>query len=109
MTSTPSREVTPVITFGNWFCPCRRRQVFAAAMTSLKTISIAVCCESAPFRAHGPMPDGGEHALDRVGGPQGIPVLGREVEEGEQRGAVLLQAGDGLGVLRPVLLHEGVE
>src|SRR4051812_15596724 len=55
------------------------------------------------------MPDGGEHALDRIGGPQVVPVLGGEVEEGEERVPVSLQAGDGLLVLRPVFLHEGVE
>src|SRR5271155_4766183 len=36
-TSIPSRNCTPRTTFGNWFCPCRRRQLFAAAMISLKT------------------------------------------------------------------------
>ena len=43
--------------------------------------------------ADGAMPDRGEHALDRVGRAQvgapsvapGIPVLGREVVEGQQR------------------------
>ena len=49
MTSTPSRKVTPVITFGNWFCPFKRRQVREAAISSLKTISKAVCCERAPL------------------------------------------------------------
>ena len=38
-----------------------------------------------------------------------VPVLGGEVEEGEERVPVSLQAGDGLLVLRPVFLHEGVE
>ena len=34
------------------------------------------------FRAHRPMPDGGEHALDRVCRSQMVPVLGGEVVEG---------------------------
>src|SRR3954469_11891996 len=55
------------------------------------------------------MPDGGEHAFDRMGSPEVVPVLGREVEEGEELLPVPLQAGDGLRVLRPVLLHERVE
>lgn len=44
-----SRKVTPATTFGNWFSPFSRRQVFAAAMTSLNTISLAVVGESAPL------------------------------------------------------------
>ena len=45
----PSWKVTPAMTFGNWFSPVRRRQVFAAAMTSLNTISRAVVGDSAPL------------------------------------------------------------
>ncbi|CAO3425018.1 hypothetical protein [Azospirillum doebereinerae] len=37
------------MTLGNWFSPCNRRQVFAAAVTSLKTINSAVSCDSAPL------------------------------------------------------------
>ena len=47
--ATPSVNVTPSMTRGNWFAPFRRRQVFAAVWTSLKTISFAVFCESAPL------------------------------------------------------------
>ena len=43
------RKMTPATIFGNWFSPFSRRQVFAAAMTSLKTISLAVIGESAPL------------------------------------------------------------
>ena len=49
VTSTPSLQVTPVTSFGNWFCPWRLRQVRDAALTSLNTISRAVCCASAPL------------------------------------------------------------
>ena len=45
----PSLNLTPSMTFGNWFSPFSRRQVLAAAMTSLKTISLAVSCDSAPL------------------------------------------------------------
>jgi hypothetical protein len=31
MTATPSVNVTPSMTIGNWFAPFSRRQVFAAA------------------------------------------------------------------------------
>jgi hypothetical protein len=40
------------------------------------------------------MPDGGEHALDRVRGSQVVPVLGREVVKGQQRVAILHQTRD---------------
>src|SRR3954469_10857175 len=49
MTSVPSWKVTPATTLGNWVSPFSRRQVFAAAITSLNTISRAVACESAPL------------------------------------------------------------
>ena len=39
MTSTPLENVTPWTTLGNWFSPFSRRHVFAAAVTSLNTIS----------------------------------------------------------------------
>jgi hypothetical protein len=35
---------------GNWFSPFSFRQVLAAAMMSLKTISLAVSWERAPLR-----------------------------------------------------------
>ena len=57
----------------------------------------------------GAQPDGGEGALDRVRRPDVLPVLGREVIEGEQHLPVLRQAGRGLVVLGPVLGDEAVE
>src|SRR6056297_4317832 len=47
--ATPSLNVTHLMTKGNWFAPFRRRHVFPAACTSLKTISFAVFCDSAPL------------------------------------------------------------
>ena len=41
--------MTPSITLGNWFSPFSRRQVLAAAITSLNTISLAVSWDRAPF------------------------------------------------------------
>ena len=41
VTSTPLVNLTPWTTLG-WFSPFSRRQVFAAAVTSLNTISLAV-------------------------------------------------------------------
>src|ERR671916_1388735 len=49
MTATPSVNVMPVITLGNWFSPFSRRQVREAAMTSVKTINLAVFSDRAPF------------------------------------------------------------
>jgi hypothetical protein len=49
MTSMPSWNLTPPMTFGNWFVPFKRRQVFDAAIISLNTISLAVADESEPF------------------------------------------------------------
>src|SRR3954467_3587510 len=113
MTSVPSRKVTPATTFGNWFSPFSLRQVFAAAITSLNTISLAVVGESAPLGRTGrgrplgaprPVPRRGEDALDGVCRPKVIPVLGGEVVEGQQRLAVLRQALNRSGVLAPILL-----
>ena len=50
------------------------------------------------LRADGPMPDRGEHALDRVGRPQVVPVLGGEVVERQQRVLILDQAALCAGV-----------
>ena len=49
MTSMPSLDLTPAMTFGNWFVPFSRRHVFDVAMTSLNTISLAVVDDSEPF------------------------------------------------------------
>ena len=47
MTSMPFWNLTPLTTFGNWFSPFNRRQVFAAAVTSLNTMSFAVLVDRA--------------------------------------------------------------
>src|SRR5882762_2353977 len=49
MTSMPFWNLTPLTTFGNWFSPFNRRHVFAAALTSLNTMSLAVLVDRAPF------------------------------------------------------------
>lgn len=59
------------------------------------------------FGTHGAMPDGGEDAFDRVRRSEMIPMLGREVEEGQQRLAVPGQAVDGLRISRTMLVDEG--
>ena len=49
MSSVPSLKVTPAITLGNRVSPFNRRQVLAAAMTSLNSISRAVVGDSDPL------------------------------------------------------------
>ena len=46
--------------------------------------------------------DGGEHALDRIGRAQMVPVLGGEVVEDQQRVTILGEAGDRFLVLGPI-------
>ena len=104
--SIPSRNFTPLMIFGNWFWPFSRRQFFEAAVTSLKTISRAVVLRQRAFHAHGAMPHGRKHALDRVRRAQMRPVLGGKVEKRQQRVAILQQAFDGVVVFRRVFLGE---
>src|ERR1700680_1867577 len=49
MTSIPSANVTPRTSFGNWLGPSRRRQLFCAPSTSLKTMASAVLFDRQPF------------------------------------------------------------
>lgn len=53
--------------------------------------------------------NGGEGALDRVRGADVLPVLAREVIEGEQRVVVFRQLGDCLVVFDPIGFHEIIE
>ena len=47
--ATPSVNLMPSMTLGNWFLPFSLRQVFESAWTSLKTISFTVFCDSEPL------------------------------------------------------------
>src|SRR5437868_1999394 len=49
MTSIPSANFTPWISFGNWLWPSIRRQLFWAPSTSLKTMASAVLFDRQPF------------------------------------------------------------
>ena len=49
MTSIPSANFTPWISFGNWLWPSIRRQLFCAPSTSLKTMARAVLFDRQPF------------------------------------------------------------
>ena len=55
------------------------------------------------------MSDGGEGALDWIRCAEMLPVLGREVVEGEQRFAILAQAIDRLLVLDAIGFDEPIE
>src|SRR6516225_12165781 len=49
MTSIPSVNLTPWISFGNWLWPSMRRQFLCAPSTSLKTMASAVLFDRQPF------------------------------------------------------------
>ena len=49
MTSMPFWNLMPWTIFGNWFSPFNRRHVFAAALTSLNTMSLAVLADRDPL------------------------------------------------------------
>ena len=63
----------------------------------------------ASLRSHGSMAHGGERAFDGIAGSQVLPVLGREVVEGQHRLAVLDQALHGLVVLDAIGLGKSAE
>jgi hypothetical protein len=78
-------------------------------MTSLNTISRVVVGDNEPFRAYGPVPHGGEHALNGVGRAQVIPMLSRKVVEGQQCVAIIDQAFDRPTVFGAVFLGKDVD
>jgi hypothetical protein len=49
ITSIPSVNLIPWISFGNWLWPSIRRQFFCAPSTSLKTMASAVLFDRQPF------------------------------------------------------------
>jgi hypothetical protein len=63
----------------------------------------------ASLQPNRPVPHGGESAFDGVCGSQVVPVLGREVVEGEQRLSIFPQAFGDLVVFDGIGLDEGVE
>ena len=93
----------------NWFSPLSLRQVFPGGHNKFE--------DHQPGRGRGQLslgPDGPaqhrcEHTFDGVPRFQVIPVLGREVVEGQQGVAILGEAFDCPGVLRPVFLSEDVD
>ena len=88
----PVAEFNPLDDFGQAvlavelapFLPGREQQLVRHGQRGLSA--------EAALGLGGPMPDGGESALDRVRGSDVFPVLGREVIERQQLGAVLGQA-----------------
>ena len=63
----------------------------------------------AAFRSLGPMTDSPERRLNRIAGPNALPVLGRKIVERHQLLAVLLQAQGRLGVLGFIGFEEQVK
>src|SRR5215468_10377477 len=92
MTSIPSVNLTPWISFGNWLWPSIRRQFFWAPSTSLKTMASAVLFDRQPF--------------DRI---VRCRTVGGEVVERQQRIAVLGQAINRSLVFDLVGFDKGVE
>src|SRR5882762_3628379 len=82
MTSIPSVNLTPWISFGNWLWPSMRRPFFCAPSTSLKTMASAVLFDRQPF----------DRMVRCRTVAQVLSVLSREVVERQQRIAVLGQA-----------------
>src|SRR6059036_1115390 len=97
------------MSFGNWLWPLRRRQLFSAASASLKIMASAVLFERHPLERTVRWRTVANRAFDDVGCAQMLPVLGREVVEGQQRIAILAQALDRLVVFDAPGLDEGVE
>src|ERR1700736_381792 len=92
MTSIPSVNFTPWISFGNWLWPSIRRQLFCAPSTSLKTMASAVLFDRQPFDRMVRCRTVAKVLSNGVRRSQVLPVLGREVVERQQRIAVLGQA-----------------
>src|SRR5207302_9186029 len=92
MTSIPSVNFTPWISFGNWLWPSMRRQFFCAPSTSLKTMASAVLFDRQPFDRMVRCRTVAKVLFNGVRCSQVLPVLGREVVERQQRIAVLGQA-----------------
>src|SRR5271169_5090451 len=91
MTSIPSVNLTPWISFGNWLWPSMRRQFLCAPSTSLKTMASAVLFDRQPFdRMVRCRTVAKVLSMGFVVG-KCFPVLGREVVERQQLIAVLGQ------------------
>src|SRR6266851_6392001 len=108
MTSMPFWNLTPWTTFGNWFSPFNRRQCFCGGVDEFEHHELGGLGRQGSLGPHGSMTHRRKYALDRVRRAQMVPVLGREVEEGEQSFPVLRQAGDRLVVLGAVLVGEHI-
>src|SRR5258705_13609663 len=93
MTSIPSVNFTPWISFGNWLWPSMRRQLFCAPSTSLKTMASAVLFDRQPFDRMVRCRTVAK-VLSMGFVVRKLPVLGRKVVERQQRIAVLDQAID---------------
>src|SRR5208282_330399 len=82
---------------------------FLSALDQLEDHGERGLVREAALRADRPMADRREGALDRVRGPQVLPMLDREVVIGQQRIAILLQAVGGPLVFELISLDERVE
>ena len=95
-TSTPSVKRAPARTRATRWAPVTARQRCSAAFDELEGHGQAGRSRPRSLGHLGPKPHGGEGGLDGVGGPQVDPVLGREVEEGQEGDCVVDDLGHGL-------------
>src|SRR6266498_2928870 len=95
--------------FGNWLWPLRRRQLFSAASASLKIMASAVLFERHPLERRVRWRTVANELSMTFVVRRLLPVLGREVVEGEQCVAILDQALDRLVVFDAPGLDEGGE
>src|SRR5437660_11502374 len=109
MTSIPSLNVTPRTSFGNWLWPSRRRQLFCAPSSSLKTIASAVLLDRQPFDRMVRWRTVAKVLSMGLVVRRCFPVLGGEFVERQQRISILAQAVGRLLVFGRVALDEGVE
>ena len=83
--ATPSVNLMPSTTRGNWFAPCQPAPFLRGGADQGEDHDLRRLLRQRPLGPDGPVPDRGKDALDRVCRAQVIPVFGGEVEERQQR------------------------
>ena len=105
----PVAELNPLDDFGQAVLPVEFAPFLLGRQHQLVGHRQRRLAAEAAFGLGGSVPDGGEGAFDRVRRSDVLPVLGREVVEGEQISAVLGQAFDGTVIFHAVSLDEEIE
>src|SRR5207237_10518384 len=97
------------MSFGNWLWPLRRRQLFSAASASLKIMASAVLLERHPLERTVRWRTVANELSMTMVVRKCLPVLGREVIEGQERVAILDHAFDRLVVFDAPGLDKGIK